>query len=104
MLQIKPDRFTYTSDHFPIILRMAEQLLQEGKAYIDDTPPDVMKQEREQRTESRHRNNCECKLCVYSHRNANTATFECINVYSCSQNAKMATNVSVNACVLVQEC
>ncbi|KAL7873304.1 hypothetical protein AOLI_G00123750 [Acnodon oligacanthus] len=57
MLQIKPDQFTYTSDHFPTILRLAEQLLQEGKAYIDDTPPDVMKQEREQRIESRHRSN-----------------------------------------------
>uniref|UniRef100_A0A673JLN3 proline--tRNA ligase n=1 Tax=Sinocyclocheilus rhinocerous TaxID=307959 RepID=A0A673JLN3_9TELE len=49
MLHIKPDQFTYTSDHFPAILRMGEKLLQEGKAYIDDTPPDVMKQEREQR-------------------------------------------------------
>uniref|UniRef100_A0A673KX14 Bifunctional glutamate/proline--tRNA ligase-like n=1 Tax=Sinocyclocheilus rhinocerous TaxID=307959 RepID=A0A673KX14_9TELE len=49
MLQIKPDQFTYTSDHFPTILRMGEKLLQEGKAYIDDTPPDAMKQEREQR-------------------------------------------------------
>uniref|UniRef100_A0A4W4HFL0 Glutamyl-tRNA synthetase n=1 Tax=Electrophorus electricus TaxID=8005 RepID=A0A4W4HFL0_ELEEL len=57
MLQIKPDQFTYTSDHFPTIQRLAEQLLQEGKAYVDDTPPDVMKQEREQRMESRHRNN-----------------------------------------------
>ncbi|XP_035290073.1 bifunctional glutamate/proline--tRNA ligase isoform X3 [Anguilla anguilla] len=57
MLQIKPDSFTYTSDHFPLILRLGEQLLQEGKAYIDDTPPDLMKQEREQRAESRHRNN-----------------------------------------------
>ncbi|KAJ8289595.1 hypothetical protein GJAV_G00003130 [Gymnothorax javanicus] len=57
LLQIKPDSFTYTSDSFPTILRMGEQLLREGKAYIDDTPPDVMKQEREQRVESRHRNN-----------------------------------------------
>ncbi|NP_001275581.1 bifunctional glutamate/proline--tRNA ligase [Danio rerio] len=57
MLQIKPDQFTYTSDHFPTILRMGEKLLQEGKAYIDDTPPDIMKQEREQRAESRNRNN-----------------------------------------------
>ncbi|XP_073683062.1 bifunctional glutamate/proline--tRNA ligase isoform X2 [Garra rufa] len=57
MLQIKPDQFTYTSDHFPTILRMGEKLLQEGKAYIDDTPPDVMKQEREQRAESRNRSN-----------------------------------------------
>ncbi|MED6245369.1 Bifunctional glutamate/proline--tRNA ligase, partial [Ataeniobius toweri] len=57
MLQIHPDQFTYTSDHFPIIMRMAEKLLAEGKAYIDDTPPEQMKQEREQRTESRCRNN-----------------------------------------------
>uniref|UniRef100_A0A3Q2NNV5 Bifunctional glutamate/proline--tRNA ligase n=1 Tax=Fundulus heteroclitus TaxID=8078 RepID=A0A3Q2NNV5_FUNHE len=57
MLQIKPDQFTYTSDHFPIIMRYADQLLAEGKAYIDDTPPEQMKQEREQRVESRCRNN-----------------------------------------------
>lgn len=57
MLQIKPDQFTYTSDHFPTIQRMAEKLLQEGKAYIDDTPPDIMKQEREQRVESANRSN-----------------------------------------------
>ncbi|XP_051502730.1 bifunctional glutamate/proline--tRNA ligase-like [Myxocyprinus asiaticus] len=57
MLQIKPDQLTYTSDHFPTILRLADKLLQEGKAYIDDTPPDVMKQEREQRVESHNRSN-----------------------------------------------
>lgn len=57
MLQIHPDQFTYTSDHFPIILRFAEQLLAEGKAYIDNTPPEQMKQEREQRVESKCRNN-----------------------------------------------
>jgi len=57
MLQIHPDQFTYTSDHFPIIMKMAEQLLSEGKAYIDDTPPEQMKQEREQRVESKCRNN-----------------------------------------------
>uniref|UniRef100_A0A674BUW0 Glutamyl-prolyl-tRNA synthetase 1 n=1 Tax=Salmo trutta TaxID=8032 RepID=A0A674BUW0_SALTR len=57
MLQIKPDQFTYTSDHFPRIQGMAEQLLREGKAYIDDTPPEQMKAEREQRTESSHRSN-----------------------------------------------
>lgn len=57
MLQIKPDQFTYTSDHFPTIMKFAEQLLAEGKAYIDDTPPEQMKQEREQRAESKCRNN-----------------------------------------------
>uniref|UniRef100_A0A3P9MIJ5 Bifunctional glutamate/proline--tRNA ligase n=2 Tax=Oryzias latipes TaxID=8090 RepID=A0A3P9MIJ5_ORYLA len=57
MLQIQPDQFTFTSDHFPIIMRMAEKLLAEGKAYIDNTPPEQMKQEREQRIESKCRSN-----------------------------------------------
>ncbi|XP_070760876.1 bifunctional glutamate/proline--tRNA ligase isoform X1 [Enoplosus armatus] len=57
MLQIHPDQFTYTSDHFPTILRFAEQMLAEGKAYIDSTPPEQMKLEREQRAESNCRNN-----------------------------------------------
>ncbi|XP_049573000.1 bifunctional glutamate/proline--tRNA ligase isoform X3 [Syngnathus scovelli] len=57
MLQIQPDQFTYTSDHFNVIMQLAEQLMAEGKAYIDDTPPEVMKQEREQRIESKCRNN-----------------------------------------------
>lgn len=57
MLQIHPDQFTYTSDHFPTIMKFADQLLSEGKAYIDNTPPEQMKQEREQRIESKCRNN-----------------------------------------------
>ncbi|XP_051918384.1 bifunctional glutamate/proline--tRNA ligase isoform X5 [Hippocampus zosterae] len=57
MLQIQPDQFTYTSDHFNDIMQLAEQLMAEGKAYIDDTPPEQMKLEREQRTESKCRNN-----------------------------------------------
>ncbi|XP_074944948.1 bifunctional glutamate/proline--tRNA ligase isoform X3 [Phalacrocorax aristotelis] len=58
MLHIKPDQFTYTSDHFETIMKYAEKLIQEGKAYVDDTPPEQMKAEREQRMESKHRNNC----------------------------------------------
>ncbi|XP_067421040.1 bifunctional glutamate/proline--tRNA ligase isoform X2 [Emydura macquarii macquarii] len=57
MLHIKPDQFTYTSDHFETIMKYAEKLIQEGKAYVDDTPADQMKMEREQRIESKHRNN-----------------------------------------------
>ncbi|MEQ2265003.1 Bifunctional glutamate/proline--tRNA ligase [Xenotaenia resolanae] len=74
MLQIHPDQFTYTSDHFPIIMRMAEKLLAEGKAYIDDTPPEQMKQEREQRTESRCRNNSvEQNMKMWAEMKAGTA-------------------------------
>ncbi|KAM7050064.1 bifunctional glutamate/proline--tRNA ligase isoform 2-T2 [Molossus nigricans] len=57
MLQIKPDQFTYTSDHFETIMKYAEKLIQEGKAYVDDTPAEQMKAEREQRIESKHRKN-----------------------------------------------
>ncbi|XP_072436857.1 bifunctional glutamate/proline--tRNA ligase isoform X1 [Chiloscyllium punctatum] len=57
MLHIKPDQFTYTSDHFEIIMQYAEKMIRDGKAYTDDTPPDQMKQEREQRIESKRRAN-----------------------------------------------
>uniref|UniRef100_A0A8C0GQT1 Bifunctional glutamate/proline--tRNA ligase n=1 Tax=Chelonoidis abingdonii TaxID=106734 RepID=A0A8C0GQT1_CHEAB len=45
MLHIKPDQFTYTSDHFETIMKYAEKLIQEGKAYVDDTPAEQMKME-----------------------------------------------------------
>ncbi|KAG8184855.1 hypothetical protein JTE90_016200 [Oedothorax gibbosus] len=56
-LQIKPDIFTYTSDHFDFILQKVEELLKSGAAYVDDTDPETMKNEREQRQESKNRNN-----------------------------------------------
>lgn len=62
MLQIKPDQFTYTSDHFETIMKYAEKLIHEGKAYVDDTPAEQMKMEREQRIESKHRTNCKIIL------------------------------------------
>lgn len=57
LLHIKPDQFTYTSDHFETIMKYAEKLIREGKAYVDDTPAEQMKAEREQRIESKHRKN-----------------------------------------------
>lgn len=65
MLHIKPDQFTYTSDHFETIMKYAEKLIKEGKAYVDDTPAEQMKAEREQRVESRHRNNCKAYLVLH---------------------------------------
>lgn len=59
MLEIKPDQFTYTSDYFDIMLDYCEKLLKEGKAYADDTEPEQMKNEREQKIESKNRSNCE---------------------------------------------
>jgi bifunctional glutamyl/prolyl-tRNA synthetase len=39
------------------MLEYCEILMKEGKAYVDDTEPDVMKREREQRVESKNRSN-----------------------------------------------
>lgn len=57
LLQIKPDRFTHTSDYFDLMLDYCEKLMKEEKAYVDDTEPELMKQEREQRVESKNRSN-----------------------------------------------
>lgn len=57
MLEIKADQFTYTSDYFDYMLTLCEKMIQSGKAYADDTDPETMKNEREQRTESKNRSN-----------------------------------------------
>ncbi|KAM9366563.1 bifunctional glutamate/proline--tRNA ligase isoform 2-T2 [Symphorus nematophorus] len=94
MLQIHPDQFTYTSDHFPTILQFAEQLLSEGKAYIDNTPPEQMKQEREQRTESKCRNNTvEENLKMWAEMKAGTEFGQ-----TCCMRAKIDMN-SNNGCM-----
>jgi len=59
MLGVKYDRFTHTSDHFDRLLELCERMLREGRAYVDDTEPEQMKKEREERAESRNRNNSE---------------------------------------------
>eukprot|EP00252_Welwitschia_mirabilis_P000333 TRINITY_DN10369_c0_g1_i1.p1 TRINITY_DN10369_c0_g1~~TRINITY_DN10369_c0_g1_i1.p1 ORF type:complete len:721 (-),score=128.64 TRINITY_DN10369_c0_g1_i1:353-2515(-) len=55
-LGIKGD-ISYTSDYFPGLLKMAEKLIAEGKAYVDDTPREQMQKERMDGIESRNRNN-----------------------------------------------
>ncbi|KFK30349.1 hypothetical protein AALP_AA7G249900 [Arabis alpina] len=45
-LGIKYKKVTYTSDYFPDLMKMAEKLMREGKAYVDDTPTEQMKEER----------------------------------------------------------
>lgn len=57
MLQIKPDLFTHTSQYFDLMLDLCVKLLKEGNAYVDDTEAELMKQQREQKTESTNRNN-----------------------------------------------
>lgn len=58
LLKIKPDKWSYSSDHFEILLQYCTQLLREGKAYVDDLDAETMRKEREERKESRNRNNC----------------------------------------------
>lgn len=58
MLQVKPDIFTHTSQYFDLMLTFCEKLLNEGKAYVDDTEAELMKQQREQKIESANRSNC----------------------------------------------
>ncbi|CAB3410817.1 unnamed protein product [Caenorhabditis bovis] len=57
LLNIVPDRWTHSSDHFELIMSMCEKLLKEGKAYVDDTDTETMRKEREERVESKNRNN-----------------------------------------------
>ncbi|XP_052567493.1 bifunctional glutamate/proline--tRNA ligase, partial [Culex pipiens pallens] len=57
LLQIKPDLFTHTSQYFDLMLDYCERLMKEGKAYVDDTEPEQMKKERDERTESKNRSN-----------------------------------------------
>lgn len=57
LLQIKPNRFTYSSDYFDLMLQYCTKLIEEGKAYVDDTPAEIMKGQREQKLMSINRNN-----------------------------------------------
>lgn len=61
MLEIKPDIFTHTSQYFDMMMDYCEKLIKEGKAFVDDTPAEQMKNEREQKVESKNRNNCRLK-------------------------------------------
>ena len=56
LLGVKPGVVTYTSDYFKAIYGYAMQMIDNGLAYMDDTPQEQMKQERADRVESKHRN------------------------------------------------
>jgi bifunctional glutamyl/prolyl-tRNA synthetase len=59
LLSIKPDKYTHSSDHFDELLKLCTKLISEGKAYVDDTEPETMKEQREKRVESANRQNGE---------------------------------------------
>lgn len=54
-LGVKPDVVTFTSDYFETIRGYALYLIENGMAFMDDTPQDVMQKERMDRTNSNHR-------------------------------------------------
>ena len=56
-LGIVYDAVTFTSDYFPQLLEMAENLIYQGKAYVDDTPVEQMRLERHNGFESKCRKN-----------------------------------------------
>ncbi len=67
MLGVSYDRFTHTSDHFDILIDYCKQLIEKGVAYCDDTEPEEMKHQREQRKESANRtNSVEKNLTLWS--------------------------------------
>ncbi|KOC60945.1 Bifunctional glutamate/proline--tRNA ligase [Habropoda laboriosa] len=57
LLQIKPDMFTHSSDYFDLMLEYCTKLIKEGKAYVDNTPANIMKEQRDQKVMSTNRNN-----------------------------------------------
>ena len=56
-LGIVPDRTTYSSDYFEVLIQFAENLILAGKAYVDTSPKDVVKKERWASIDSVSRNN-----------------------------------------------
>ncbi|MQL41619.1 glutamine--tRNA ligase, partial [Escherichia coli] len=56
-LGIKYEQITYTSDYFPELMEMAENLIRQGKAYVDDTPREQMQKERMDGIDSKCRSN-----------------------------------------------
>ncbi len=55
LLNIKPEQVTYTSDYFQKLYDLAVQMIKEGKAYADDTDPEIQKEDRKNRLPSKRR-------------------------------------------------
>eukprot|EP01105_Mastigella_eilhardi_P027632 TRINITY_DN863_c0_g1_i2.p1 TRINITY_DN863_c0_g1~~TRINITY_DN863_c0_g1_i2.p1 ORF type:complete len:731 (-),score=242.51 TRINITY_DN863_c0_g1_i2:57-2249(-) len=52
---IVADKVSYTSDYFPQLLATADKMVRDGLAYVDDSPREVMKEERMNGIESKGR-------------------------------------------------
>ncbi|KAJ4847228.1 hypothetical protein Tsubulata_031363 [Turnera subulata] len=56
-LGLRYEEVTYTSDYFHDLMKMAERLIQEGKAYVDDAPKESKQDDRFLGIESKCRSN-----------------------------------------------
>mmetsp|Transcript_1527 Transcript_1527/g.2926 ORF Transcript_1527/g.2926 Transcript_1527/m.2926 type:complete len:570 (-) Transcript_1527:500-2209(-) len=61
---VVPHQFSHSSDHFEKCQDLARKLLSEGKAYMDDTEQEVMKEERALRQPSKHRESQDPKTAL----------------------------------------
>ena len=57
LLKITYDSFSFTSDHFDSMLGMCETMIKQGDAYVDDTPVEQMREEKENRIPGKNRDN-----------------------------------------------
>jgi len=74
LLNLTPDVFTRTSDHFEAMLVYAEQMIRQGDAYCDSTPAEEMKSLREQKLPSPMREQTvETTLAMWTQMQAGTA-------------------------------
>lgn len=55
LLGIKSQRITYTSDYFEQLYQLCQKLISDGKAYADDTDPEIQKKDRYNRLPSARR-------------------------------------------------
>lgn len=63
---VKWDVRSHTSDHFDLLIKLCEQMLREGKAYVDNTDAETMRIERENRKPSACRENSKCRVLPVS--------------------------------------
>lgn len=54
-LGIEYQMFTHTSDYFVQLLDLAEDLIKQGKAYVDDTPREKLQEEKKNKIENKNR-------------------------------------------------
>lgn len=63
-----PDKITYSSDYFDTLHGFAIKLIKDGKAYVDHSTPEMLRKQREERSESPWRNrSVEENLRLFEH-------------------------------------